>query len=42
MMRINNELSAALKEAGLALIPINRDDMAINDEPKYQLVKVEG
>lgn len=42
MMIITNELRAALKEAGLALMPINRDKMAINDEPKYKLVKVEG
>lgn len=40
-MVISNELREALREAGLALMPINRNKLAIKDEPKYKLIKVE-
>ena len=40
-MVISNELREALREAGFALMPINRDKLAIKDEPKYKLIKVE-
>lgn len=39
-MVITEELKMALIEAGLELVPINRDRLAIKDEPKYKLVKV--
>lgn len=39
MNNISNELREALTAKGLALIPVNRDRLAIKDEPKYKLVK---
>lgn len=41
-MIISNELKAALREAGFALVPINRDKLAIKDEPKWKLIKMKG
>lgn len=39
MMQPTKELLSELAKQGLALNPINRDQYAIKDEPKWQIVK---